>query len=133
VTANFRLRLRSTKRSTIERCKYNTTKLSDPSIQEQFNIELNNRFEPLYNQKGSDEINIEIENRYEALHEAVKETSEKILGKRRKTKQPSWVTEETLKLLECESKAKSKYKSTGLAKDKKRWLALQNTYCIRVL
>jgi hypothetical protein len=49
-----------------------------------------------------------------------------VLGKRPKTQQPSWISNNTLHLIEAQGKAKAVYKKSQLEIDKKAWRELQN-------
>ena len=60
------------------------------------------------------------------LDASLKEACEKVLGKWKNSKQPSWVSQQTLKLLEKQGKAKAKYTLSQLASDKQAWHNLQN-------
>ena len=127
VTANLRLSLRTARIPPNSRCKYNWSKLKDPVTSSNFNIDLKNRFETLMmnDKKTNETINNEIQRRTDHLEEALRESSEKILGKQRHSKYKSYVTARTLHLIDCCNKAHKKYKSTQRHTDKDAWHQLQ--------
>ncbi len=63
--------------------------------------------------------------RSDALNNALIETSKSILGKRINRKQPSWVTAETIRLIDAQTEAKARYKKMPTSKGKQRWRDLQ--------
>lgn len=125
LVANFKLSLRVASKKPNERCKFNTYKLEDQHTRATFNLDLGNRFHALYIPSIDDTATIQIQKRYNALNQAVKETSETVLGKQKKNKHPSWVSQETLELLEKQDNAKSKFKKSQLLEDKNKWRCLQ--------
>ena len=123
VSANFRLSLRATKKPPNGRCKFNNEKLEDPTVKLAFNTEVQNHFSALMDQQKTTES--EIQRRADALDGALCHASHKILGKKKNSKQPSWVTTNSLSLLEQCNKLAKKYKRTRLEAHKTEWLLLQ--------
>ncbi len=119
--------LRAAKRPPNGRCKFNWSKLSDLVTCNAFNIELANRFKELKDEATADvsfDVD-EIQMRADCLDTALRETSEKVLGKVPKRKHAKWVREQTHKLLEKCNKAGAKFKRTQLLADTTAWHQLQ--------
>ena len=127
VCANFRLSLRNFKRPPLARCKFNSVKLEDQTIREEFNKELKNKFSALFDEvKANDKCPRDrIQTRANTLNKALIQTSEKILGKQARRKQPSWVSPSTLELIDRQFKAKLNYKQSPNRVNKTRWRKLQ--------
>ncbi len=123
VSAKLRLSLRVNKRPPNSRCKFNWSKLADLNTRNTFNLELKNRFEALMEETTS--CGDEIQRHTDALDAALRRSSEKVLGKKRKSKYKSWVGEATLRLIQRCHKAKSKYKRTRSPNDELNWHQLQ--------
>ena len=85
-------------------------KLSDAKTRENFDLQLKNRFESLFDETSPVDKKDEIQRRSDALNNALQAPSEKILGTRPKKKHPSWVSSSTLQLMDAQRKAKAAYK-----------------------
>ena len=127
VSAHFRLSLRATKRPPDDRCKFNSEKLNQPEIREVFDIELKNRFSALLDESALTNSSAveQIQLRANALDSALISASKEILGKRTQRNQPSWVSENTLKLINAQTKAKTSYKSLPNDASKQHWRSIQ--------
>ena len=126
VSAHIKLSLRAEKKKANNRCKFMTEKLSDAKTCKDFDLKLKNRFESLFDEALCEDKQDEIQKRSDALNNALQTTSERILGKRPKKKQPNWVSSKTLQLMDAQGKAKAAYKQSQLAIDKKLWRQIQN-------
>ena len=126
VSANIKLSLRAEKKKANTRCKFMSEKLRDIKTREDFDLQLKNRFQELFDEAPSVDKKEEIQRRSDALNNALQTASEQILGKRPKKKQPSWVSTNTLQLMDAQGKAKAAYKRSQLASDKETWRQLQN-------
>lgn len=126
VSAQFRISLRSSKRAPNERCKFNWEKLSVPSISKTFNLQLRNCFSTLIDETAvASTPGAEIQRQSDALDTALRKTSEKVLGKKPNRKQPSWVSAETLALLDATNKVGARYKRKHLPELKEQWQLMQ--------
>lgn len=126
LSANFKLSLRATKREINPRRLYMVEKLANRQIQKDFNIELKNHFDALFDENDPSNRIDEVQKRSEALYTALEETCDKVLGKRPKNKHPSWVSQVTLDLIKEQGQAKAKYKNSQLETDKLQWRTVQN-------
>jgi exonuclease III len=123
VSANFRLSLRASERQPNDRCKFNSEKLEDQEVSERFNIDLTNRFNALLDEAALSKFCKikQIQMRTDALDKALIESSKAILGKRQRRKQPNWVSVQTLKLLDAQESAKTRYKERPSPARKHLW------------
>jgi exonuclease III len=110
VTATFRLSLRGSKLKSIARSKYNTDQLLDKDKRHVFNLELSNKYASLYDETLNLSPTEEIQRHANVLNEALVETCETVLGKRTNSKQPSWVSSNTLLLIERKDQAKKDHR-----------------------
>lgn len=60
-----------------------------------------------------------------ALNDALIKASQKVLGKKPRTKQLSWVSNTMLQLISEEGELKAKFKRIHKPKDKEAWKAIQ--------
>ena len=95
-----------------------TEKLSDAKTCKDFDLQLKNRFESLFDEASCENKQDEIQRRSDALNNALQTTSEQILGKRPKKQHSNWVSSKTLQLMDAQGKAKAAYKQSQLAADK---------------
>ena len=77
-----------------------------------FDLQLEKRFESLFDEASCEDKQDEIQKRSDALNNALQTTSEQILGKRPKKKQPNWVSSKTLQLMDAQGKIKAAYKQS---------------------
>ena len=124
VSANFRLSLRKTKRPPNGRCKFKSESLLDPKVSKEFNIDLQNRFGPLLDEMTALTTD-KVQAHADALDAALIQSSTKILGKKKRYNQPSWVSSTTIDLMDKQAEAKLHYKQSPNAANKKSWKTLQ--------
>ena len=122
VTATFRLSLRKSKLKPIARRKFNTELLLDKNKRHDFNLELSNKFATLYDETLSLSPTEEIQRHANVLNEALVGTCETILGKRTNSKQPSWVSTNTLLLIKNKDEAKIKHRQQRTKDSKSEWI-----------
>ena len=126
VNANFRLSFRANKQASDVRCQYNWAKLSEPLIQRTFDLELRNRFDSLLDGATiSNDTISQVQKQADAFDTALKHASEKVLGKKLKNKHASWVSPQTIELLNTCNKAAKRYKRTRQEDHKDQWQLLQ--------
>ena len=92
-----------------------TEKLSDAETGKDFDLPLKIRFKLLFGEAFCVDKQDEIQRRSDALNNALQTTSQQILGKRPKKKQPNWVSSKTLQLMDAQEKVKAAYKQSQLA------------------
>ena len=99
--AKFKLKVQAYKRRTQHpRKRYDVSRLEeDKKIQEQFKLELTNRFQILTDMEGVE--NETIEDKWRKIRTIFTETSEKVLGFKEKNKK-DWMTQQTGKRSENE-------------------------------
>ena len=127
MTAKLRLSFLANKRPPNNRCEFNSEKLKDPKVQAAFDLNLSNRFAELLDEASITNKSVpeQIQSRADALESALIETSHNILGKRIRSKQPHWVTENSLQLINKQEEAKKSYKRKPTPARKQQWLDLQ--------
>jgi hypothetical protein len=125
VSAKFRLSLRAAKKSYNPRCKFMTNKLAIDQVRQDFDTEIKNRFEEIFIDDSAESKTVRLQKRSDALNQALEETCSKVLGKQPKTKHPSWVTNNTLQLMDEQGKAKAAYKRTQRDDDRRVWREIQ--------
>jgi hypothetical protein len=79
--------------------KFDVGKLQDPQIQQEFKLEITNRFQLLENLSTEDTDTLPVTNEWQQLHKIYTEASEKVLGFKRKVHK-EWITPETWKLID---------------------------------
>ena len=121
VAAKFHLSLRKAKTKSNTRSGFMTEKLADERVRLEFDLELQNQFNVLFDEASALDPT---QARTDSLNLALEITCEKLLGKRPKRKQPSWVSNHTLKLIDEQGKAK--VKQSQLEADKNSWRHLQS-------
>lgn len=108
VTANIKLKLKKiAPKSNIK--KYDTGKLSDNKIKQDFRIELRNKFHVLQNSNIENEN--QIDEHWNRVRDTFSKTSEKVLGFRRQVHK-EWITSETWKLIDKRKDLKKKLCNT---------------------
>jgi hypothetical protein len=108
VSVKISISLRAPKNNKRQRITYDWTKLKNNcSLQSQFNIEVQNRYDVL-NANNLDNYNIQTE--YDNFIESIKQTTEKLVGQTKQTIKKNWVSDETINLLRKRNKAKNTFK-----------------------
>jgi hypothetical protein len=80
--------------------KFDVGKLQDPKIQQEFKLEIKNRFQLLENLSTEDTDTIPVNNdEWQQIHKIYTEASEKVLGFKRQVHK-EWITPETWKLID---------------------------------
>ena len=102
VRAHIKLSLGAEKKKANNICKFMNEKLSDAKTCKDFDFQLKNRFELLFDEAYCVNKQDEIQRRSDALNNALQTTSEQILCKRPKKKQLNWVSSITLLLMDAQ-------------------------------
>jgi hypothetical protein len=84
VVANIKLKLKKTSTHVNVKRKFDVGKLQDPQIQQEFKLEITNRFQLLENLSTEDTDTLPVTNEWQQLHKIYTEASEKVLGFKRK-------------------------------------------------
>ena len=108
VSIHLLTRLRSNKKTTCKRPKFNWKKLQNPTTKNKFQLELSSRFEAL----TLDDQSIDLSKRYESLESTVRDVAEEVLGKQGTHGLPSWVSKETTKIKIQRDEAKKRFQLT---------------------
>jgi hypothetical protein len=74
--------------------KFDVGKLQDPKIQQEFKLEIKNRFQLLENLSTEDTDTIPVNDEWQQIHKICTEASEKVLGFKRQVHE-EWITPET--------------------------------------
>jgi hypothetical protein len=74
--------------------KFDVGKLQDPKIQQEFKLEIKNRFQLLENLSTEDTDTILVNDEWQQIHKIYTEASEKVLGFKRQVHE-EWITPET--------------------------------------
>ncbi|XP_068756758.1 uncharacterized protein [Montipora capricornis] len=109
--------LRSNKKTTCKRPKFNWKKLQNPDIKDEFQHELSNRLESL----ALDDQPIDLSERYESLETTERDVAEDVLGKQETHGLPSWLSEETTRLKIQRDEAKKRFQPTKAPQARARW------------
>ena len=109
--------LRSNKKTTCKRPKFNWKKLQNPATKNEFQLELSNRFEAL----TFDDQSIDVSEKYESFESTVRDLAEEVLGKQGTHGLPSWVSEETTKIKIQRDEAKKRFQLTKSPQARLRW------------
>ena len=109
--------LRSIKKTTCKRPKFNWKKLQNPATKNEFQLELSNRFEAL----TLDDQSIDLSERYESFESTVRDVAEEVLGKQGTHGLPIWVSEETTKIKIQRDEAKKRFQLTKSPQARVRW------------
>jgi hypothetical protein len=99
VVANIKLKLKKTSTHVNVKRKFDVGKLQDPQIQQEFKLEITNRFQLLENLSTEDTDTLPVTNEWQQLHKIYTEASEKVQGFKRKVHK-EWITPETWKLID---------------------------------
>lgn len=92
-----------------QRITYYLNKLENNcSLQSQFNIEVQNRYDALSTNNLDDNNNIQTE--YDNFMESIKQTSEKLVGQAKRKNKKNRISDETITLLKQRNKAKNTFK-----------------------
>ncbi|CAF0980581.1 unnamed protein product [Brachionus calyciflorus] len=121
VCADFRLSLRSQKQEKNKRTKYNWELLVNGTKTLDFDIELKNKYNVLTEKQEQKMVD------YDLLLEAIEDISKQVLGKKKKTKLPSWVTTKTEELQEQCDIARKKYRSKKTASARHLWRTMEES------
>lgn len=109
--------LRSNKKTTCKRPKFNWKKLQNPATKNEFQLELSNRFEAL----TLDDQSIDLSERNESFEFTVRNVAEEVLGKQGTHGLPSWVSVETTKIKIQRDEAKKRFQLTKCPQARVRW------------
>ena len=113
------MRFRSTKKNIHTRVKFNWDKLVDqPEVQQQFATSISNRFDALPPHTS------DVQTQYDEIVSTLEETAQEVLGNPSRRKEKSWVSQNTIKLVEQRNRAKKKYHQKKTSHSKARWKAL---------
>ncbi len=98
------------------------------NIQANFDLEFHNQFATLFDESSQTENaqNL-IQQRADTLNTALVAVSEKVLGKRPKSKQPNWVSSSTLQLIAEEEVAKDDFKRKQTREKRDQWRNKQSS------
>ena len=106
VLAKIRVKFKVEKKG-LRRKKWNITKLDDPSIAKDFQLELQNRFQLLEDEAHVDTNDPIADSRLEQTTTIIKETTDEVLRIHRPKKKP-WISDATLALTDERRKARKK-------------------------
>ena len=110
LVAKIRLKLRNAKPGSQRKVKFDTGKLQDQHIAQQFKLELSNRYQVLQNEE---ELNIT------KFNQEIVEVSQAVLGPTKKKKE-EWISSDSWKLIEERKEAKGKLLKTKSPRIKDR-------------
>jgi hypothetical protein len=79
--------------------KNDVGKLQDPRIQQEFKLQIKNRFQLLVSLSTEDTDTIPVNDEWQQIHKIYTEASEKVLGFKRQVHK-EWITPETWKLID---------------------------------
>ena len=99
VIANIKLKLKKLSTHVNVKRKFDVGKLQDPKIQQEFKLEIKNRFQLLENLITEDTNTISVNDEWEKIHNIYTEASKKVLGFKRQVHK-EWITPETWKLID---------------------------------
>ena len=88
------------------RCKYNVNKLKNPVIQQNFQLELTNKFQALENLADLNEVS-EVERDWVQVIQIINNTCKEILGFKKNTDNP-WISDHSLSLIDERRKVRDK-------------------------
>ena len=116
VSARLNISLRATKKRPCKRVKYNWCKLAqDQEIQQRFSLALSNRFSELTPTTNS------IQNSYNDTVHTIEDVAQEVLGNPPKKRAKSWVTSETVHLVEKRNTAKRRFCRSKTSRAKENW------------
>ena len=127
VCAHLRLSLRVSARPQ-KRCRQPLWgNITDPDVRATFETELENRFSALRAESALTNSNMQAY--YDDLLACVEDTAITVLGEKQRTRQPPWVSERTLRLIEERDRAKTSHsitpaKSSAKHARRRDWLVL---------
>ena len=110
------LRLKNIEKKQSKRVCYDLVKLKDSHIAEQFKVEVGGRFAPLLN------MELEPEEFHQQVEENLREAAIKVLWKRRKQKQKSWITDTILQ--KCDERRQLKQTRFNSPQDSEAYRAI---------
>jgi hypothetical protein len=96
---NIKLKLKKTSTHVNVERIFDVGKLQDPKIQQEFKLEIQNRFQLLENLSTADADTLPVTDEWKKLHKIYTEASEKVLGFKRQVHK-EWITPETWKLID---------------------------------
>ena len=99
VVANIKLKLKKTSTHVNVKRKFDVGKLQDPKIQQEFKLEIKNRFQLLENLSTEDSDTIPVNDEWQQIHKIYTEASEKVIGFKRQVHKER-ITPETQKLID---------------------------------
>ena len=118
VSARISISLRAPKNNKCQRITYDWHKLKiSCSLQSQFNMEVQNRYDILSTTKHDDNI----QTQYNNFVESIQQTTENLIGKTKRTNKKNWVSDETIKLLKQRNEAKKLFKQKPDPNNKTNW------------
>ena len=121
VCANFKLSLRTSSQPKVKRIKYNWDLLRSEEVEETYKLKLSNHFTELYNIQNAVDKTTHVQLKYDALVKATEKTCEEVLGTKRKSNLPDWVSPETLHLEIKRDKAKRKFRDARSITARTKW------------
>ena len=120
VSVKMSISLRAPKKTKHRRTTYDWTKLQNNcSLQSQFNIEVQNRYDALNANNPDNNNNIQTE--YNNFIDSIKETTEKLIGHTKQKKKKNWVSDETTNMLKQRNQAKKLFKQKPNPNNKNNW------------
>jgi hypothetical protein len=118
VSAKISISLRVSKDNKCQRITYDWKKLKNScSLQSQFNIEVQNRYDIL---SANNSVN-NIQTQYDNFIESIQQTTENLVGQTKRTSKKNWVSDETIKLLNQRNEAKNIFKQKRNPNNKNNW------------
>ena len=99
VVANTKLKLKKSSTHVNVKRQFDVGKLQEPKIQQEFKLEIKNRFQLLENLITEDIDTIPVNDEWQQIHKIYTDASEKVLGFKRQVHK-DWITPETWKLID---------------------------------
>ncbi|CAG2227984.1 unnamed protein product [Mytilus edulis] len=127
VIANIKLKLKKLSTYVNVKRKFDVGKLQDPKIQQEFQLEIKNRFQLLDNLTTDDTTTISVNDEWQHIHEIYTEASKKVLGFKRQVHK-EWITPETWKLIDERKEVNNKICQTHSERIKEK-LRTKYTEC----
>jgi len=98
VIAKVQIKLKAMPKTKDNRCKYNVNKFKNPEIQQNFKLELSNRFQALESLDDSNEVS-DVESDWVQVKKAVNDTCKEVLGYKKRSDNP-WISDHSLSLID---------------------------------
>lgn len=106
VIAKVQLKLKAIPKTKEFRCKYNVNKLKNLEIQQNFQLELTNRFQALENLPDTNDVS-EVERDWVRVKDVINNTCKEVLGFKKHTDNP-WISDNSISLIDQRRKVRDK-------------------------